>query len=538
MKEEGEKSIISTKKKTSIEDLPKVILLEIMKYEGVTEALALVSKRFHALSYDKSVARTISIDSQEKLQEILKPRTLPSLPSIDICLPDQFTVEDLKNTFSIHPNLLELSLDRVSIGEEGGTVIGNFLKSNKTLVSLKLDLNECEKGKEGIIPILESLETSKILRIFELVHRNVGKKEAEIIGRILEKNKKLEQLVLAMCNIGEEGIITIFKSVSKNSTLKELVLGGNAISEKGGIAIGEMLKMNSCLKELTLEGCNIDDKGAITIGESLKTNTTLEKLELERGLMGEGGIAEEGGAAIGKSLETNTTLKILSLLGHPIGEKGGIAIGEMLKINSTLEELSIPWCKIGKKGGIAIGKSLETNNNLKELYLSNNPLGEKGILAVSKGFKNNKSLKALDLGRIKICDEGVKIIGEALKTNLILEELYLGDDEVEIIGEESDIAFSKGLEDNKTLKALNLRGCTLYISSESIFEKFLEKNPTFRIWEGDFAEEDKIVSEAKKNNLTFIIKPHKPNYVDYNDVEEEDASSEGVGNFFDEQEEN
>jgi Ran GTPase-activating protein (RanGAP) involved in mRNA processing and transport len=623
MIEEDEKSIISTKKKTSIEDLPKVILLKIMNHEGVTEALAPVSKRFHFLSCDKSVARTIFINSQEKLQQILKPRTLPSLPSIEIWLPDQFTVEDLKNIMNIHSNLSSL-----------------------------------------------------------LMSWNMKKEDSISISNILETNKTLEALELIQCNIDEEGVITIFKSLAKNSTLRELGIGVNPISEKGGIAIGEMLKTNKSLKKLILEGCNMDDKTGIAIGESLKTNTTLEELALECSLMREGShIGEEGGEAIGKSLEINKALKGLYLGGNPIGEKGGTAIGESLKINSTLKKLNISGCNIGEEASITIGESLETSNSLKKLVLSNNPLGEKGILAMSKGFQNNKSLKVLDLRRIKICDEAAKIIGEALEMNSTLEELYLDD---EGIGEEGDIAISKGLENNKTLKildmggygdgmggygiseitakalgnmlktssalkvlrlsylcdedvldicngletnssleelslriddekgfgmqnidiaenidmenstsaskslnnmlklnstlkvlrfknsnissdsiidicsdlennktlkALSLRGCMLYTSSVSIFEKFLEKNPTFRIWEGGFVGEDKIVSEAKKNNLTFIISPDKRSYIDYNDVdhigdnfvlnnelEEEGSSSEGVGNLFEEEE--
>ena len=120
---------------------------------------------------------------------------------------------------------------------------------------------------------------------------------------------------------------------------------------------------------------------------------------------GEGWYSADGITAIADALRVNGGLTKMSLADNQLEEDGTKAICEALKQNKTLKELDLSgfWgSNIGGSAGAKhVAQMLGVNGGLTMLSLAKNKLGEEGTKAICEALEQNKTLKELDISGAK-----------------------------------------------------------------------------------------------------------------------------------------
>ena len=129
------------------------------------------------------------------------------------------------------------------------------------------------------------------------------------------------------------------------------------------------------------------------------------------------------------------------------------------KFMPVLTELNLKWNNFGAEGAIKIAESLKVNSALMSVKLEGNELGDEGWGAIFAGICGNKDSKimSLDASEENIGLAGGKLIAKALRTSVTgaLTKLSLARNK---LGEEGTKAICEALEQNTTLKELDISG--------------------------------------------------------------------------------
>lgn len=160
------------------------------------------------------------------------------------------------------------------------------------------------------------------------------KTACKYIAELIKTNKTITSLNLGLNNFSNIGIAIIAEALKDNITLTELNIGWNGIGEDGARAVGESLKHNTGLKTLHIDRNPLGDKGAEALSMGLKENSTLTDLIIERSE-----ISNAGGKALALALTENKTLEELRINDNPL-ENSGIYFIKALETNTTIERIS------------------------------------------------------------------------------------------------------------------------------------------------------------------------------------------------------
>jgi Ran GTPase-activating protein (RanGAP) involved in mRNA processing and transport len=250
----------------------------------------------------------------------------------------------------------------------------------------------------------------------------------------------------------------------------ELLLAAVACAGSGEIrGMPVQMMRDDSVSELDLRESNIGVEGGMLLAYLVPVMGGLTKMSLAKNVLG-----EEGTKAICEALEQNKTLKELDIRGAEYkGNIGGSAgakhVAKMLGVNGALTKLSLAQNKLDEEGTKAICEALEQNMTLKELDISgdwqvSNTGGSAGAKHVAKIVRVNGALTSLDLSSNQLCGldhfgrgtytaEGITAIADALRVNGGLTKLSLA---VNRLGEEGNKAICKALEQNTTLKELDI----------------------------------------------------------------------------------
>jgi len=260
-----------------------------------------------------------------------------------------------------------------------------------------------------------------------------------------------------------------------------------------------------------------------TIIDLSKLNNKVEKID-------DAELNEEDGIALGKALENNKTLQILSISifrikqmiwlfhlfwfnkrtlkltnidSNNIGDNGAIALGKALENNQTLQILSI--CIFRIKQMIWLFHLLLFNKRtLKPTNIGYNNVGENGAIALGKALENNKTLKTLDI-RIFRIKQMIWLFHLFWFNKRTLKLTNIGHNNV---GDNGAIALGKALENNKTLQILSI--CIFRIKQMIwLFHLFLFNKRTLKptnIGYNNVGDNGAIaLGKALENNQTLQI---------------------------------
>jgi len=173
-----------------------------------------------------------------------------------------------------------------------------------------------------------------------------------------------------------------------------------------------------------------------------------------------------------KKLKGTDPVETLDLSGKNLGVASAVVIASLISVNGGLTKLSIAKNKLGHEGTKTICEALEQNKTLKELDISGEMFGKSniggtaGVKHVAKMLGVNGGLTSLDLSSNQLCGlshfgsgtytaEGITAIADALRVNGALTKMSL---DCNMLGEEGTKAICEALEQNTTLKELDLSG--------------------------------------------------------------------------------
>ena len=358
---------------------------------------------------------------------------------------------------------------------------------------------------------------------------------------------KLEYLHLSVCHLDDDRLGILCDVLLGNSTLKKLCLKGNdKITSVGWGALSTVIRHPNCkLVDLDLSNTGITDEGSSILGSALSglsslkvlnlgwrqlisstlnyrawqtlfnqlSQTTIEYLNLESNqihdsslhtlanigtlkslsLKGISSSTPTGWSSFFHSLQRRgTQLVKLDISQNRIGDVGMAILGSLLSNMSTLKTLKMSnMLNVELVSGYSISSqgwqtlfnlSQNSSMGLVKLHLDSNEIGYEVFQSLIRMVSNMSSLKCLSLGgNSSMTPRSWQALTRYLRSpNFALEELHLNDNR---LNDDAVIAFTSALAHNKTLKRLNLEGCTMDEDDDSDDEEDNNELITERGWE-------------------------------------------------------
>lgn len=194
---------------------------------------------------------------------------------------------------------------------------------------------------------------------------------------------------------------------------------------------------------------------------------------------------------LSKSVAANRVLEELNLrFPTALGDHDADILSATLKKNQSVKTFRLLTAGISPEGAVSFAAMLAENSTLEELDVSGNSLGGVGVKNLLRPLMANKdgelpantSLKRLHIGRNKIGKQtgGASAIAQTLCTNKTLTHFSMQN---EHLGADRAREILKSLEVNKTLKELDISGCSDFNGDVSmVFMDLLVKyNFTLRV---------------------------------------------------------
>ncbi|CAF0841622.1 unnamed protein product [Brachionus calyciflorus] len=296
-----------------------------------------------------------------------------------------------------------------------------FLKGTVTTDG-RLDLCKQVIGPSGIKPLLDSMENNKNIDRLLLGNNIIGDDGGFLIGEFIKSGKSpLTVWYIAGNNLTHKGIKPICDALVNDSQVTALWLKRNPLKSDGMIHIGNLMRVNSNIQTLDLLNCGLLDKGVEILMENLKENKTLKHLYLSAN-----GITPIGLESVRKYW--SGCLETLFLGANRVGDDGAKIIADILKNDTTLQRLNLSSCRIGSQGMKYLCESLKDNRSLLNLDIgymkASMDLGELGNFIENEGadylselIETNQSLMCLNITHNHITQIGMKRIVEAVKKN-------------------------------------------------------------------------------------------------------------------------
>jgi Ran GTPase-activating protein (RanGAP) involved in mRNA processing and transport len=299
------------------------------------------------------------------------------------------------------------------------------------------------------------------------------------------KDSKIMSLDAASENISPAGVKLITEalrtSVTGALTLTNLL--GNQLDAKSAKMLAEVAKQ----KGISLCGIRRDQTTAVFFGKGLQPPdaillaSDLSQAVVTGGLtkmsLANNKLGEEGTKAICEALEQNKTLKELDISGSfyggsNIGGSAGVKhVAKMLGVNGGLTALNLSSNRLDDEGVSAVCEAIQNNKETKlaSLNFENNGISPVGANAVTAMVAVTGGLTSLDLSSNQLCGldyhdrgtytaVGITAIADALRVNGGLTKLSLARNHLE---EEGTKAICEALEQNTTLKELDIRGSNI-----------------------------------------------------------------------------
>ncbi|XP_078366418.1 NLR family CARD domain-containing protein 4-like [Oculina patagonica] len=244
--------------------------------------------RQHCLSFVRDI-EIYDLTSKEfmlvnnVLSLVKSPRNVDIKGSVNVTryhaqLIEKMTVSCIQFT----ENLRSLTLERINLSAKRGTVIARSLHQAPNLQKLDLSWNPLYSG---VSDLAENLHHVPQLTELKLTVVHMGEKECEILAASLKDVKKLQLLDLSFNPLGH-GIIELAKHLNSVPALNELTLAGTQMGEEEATALAHCLKSLTELKKLDLSW-NPLGHGIIELAKHLHCVSHLTQLWLIGTQMGE-----------------------------------------------------------------------------------------------------------------------------------------------------------------------------------------------------------------------------------------------------------
>ena len=321
---------------------------------------------------------------------------------------------------NIGPAGVKLIAEALRTSVTGGLTVANLMRNHLDVESAKMLAEVAKQKGISLCGIQRDQTTANFL------YKGLEPPDAILLGSDLSQaivTGALTDLYIWSNSIKDEGITAICNAVqgNKESKLAKLNVGDNNISPIGATAVAAMVAVTSGLMALNLSSNSLKDEGVNAVCEAIQSNKETKLTSLHFSYNGIGPVGANAVAAMVAMVAVTGGLTITSLAGNELGEEGTKALCEALEQNKTLKELDISGDWFGNKGsnigGSAgakhVAKMLDVNGALTKLSLAKNEFGEEGTKAICEALEQNKSLKELDISGDWSGNKGSNIGGSA-----------------------------------------------------------------------------------------------------------------------------
>ena len=356
---------------------------------------------------------------------------------------------------------------------------------------------------ENCVEFFRALNNSR-LKVTKLIVEDLTDQTTEHFAVGLAESQSVQALKLKYCNISSAGAVSIFRSLEHNTSLEELDPSENrqlaeGDSEAVGCAIESTLNVNRKLRALNLHGCGITDPIAKHISTGLIKNTSLVTLDIEQCTLS---------ISCGVFLLTHPTVRIT------VDEVNILGVGRVKMDRNTIrcesyfgpvfylssDTLRCQRVQIDSQNAVDIFRSLEHNTSLEELDLSGNSQLAEGDseavgCAIEKLLNENKTLKVLNLYGCGLTNEVASYIANGLAQNHSVRKVILHSN---YIGSSGVVSIFRSLEHNTSLEELDLSGNSQLAKGDSeavgcTIERMLNLNTTLKVLNLNCCEIDTTV---------------------------------------------
>lgn len=251
-----------------------------------------------------------------------------------------------------------------------------------------LELEGCQLGRQGMLPVIETLKQSSELRIrrLNLVDNAITPSLCAMLVSVLATNGDLyiNHLDLSFNKISDAGCGAIANLIAladgdPDDEINSLVLVSCDIGPASLSRLFYSLSENSNLQTLDVSKNNLDERAAALLADALVTNTTLVSLTLQ-----ETGLNPSKMKKLKDGLAKNRAITYLDLSQNlGLGSPGAIVLCEALLENSTVEMVNLCKCQIDSKAGPTLADLVMLSRSVEDLNLSYNYMGETAVLALN-----------------------------------------------------------------------------------------------------------------------------------------------------------
>ena len=347
--------------------------------------------------------------------------------------------------FYSNPQIVYIDLSLNKLGDEGGTVIGNYLLVNTPLVYVDLRSNGI--GIQGCISLFKGLKsnfhvTNLDLSAVDGIDRNrVGTEGCKYLGAVLQFNEILSNLNISMCGITADGCRFLGPGLSENKALVTLDLTANRFGSVGAINLFSM-----------------DDSFGVL--------TTL--------ILSRNGIGDDAAKPICRQLARSKTINNLDLSFNSLGKKFLKHLYESLQFRQV-KYLNLSKNKFGPECADYFHIIIRDYPEIKYLNLSYNQFRDDALIQIIDALKINESMISLDLSDTAMCDEAASKLAVVLKTHPSLQKLYIATNR---ITDDGGVMIAKALATNNALVVLSMKNNELRDDTAFALLESLSHNTT------------------------------------------------------------
>ena len=334
--------------------------------------------------------------------------------------------------------------DRLIRAIRGNTTISTVEIDGNALVCFTLEEVTQLVEAIGSVPELKSLFVRALvapLNVLTVLIREASGLQkitlasVQLAGESTEFNQALSNLhflqEVRFCNMGFRRNFSFDEMVRALAGLPvlekieiEVEQGASVTSE----AMGKLCDVTT-LNELRMSPIDFSVQHIQAMASALETNTCTELLELG---LGDGDHTSETWFAMANMLRVNSALTSLTMISFDgLDDDACIALANALEYNTCLQEFSLSRCGLDRvmstKAALVLVKLLRSNHCLTEYSMNSIGIGEEGLIAVAKALEQNSTLKKLNLQKFDAdvtAKGGLQALLDMLQTNVVLEHIH------------------------------------------------------------------------------------------------------------------
>ena len=354
-------------------------------------------------------------------------------------------------------SLKKLNLSYNFLGNNGITKLSECFKSNKSLISLKVEENHIFNDglinfaknigykynktlskinfknnsitNEGIIEFCSILKDEPENRFTKIDFRMnpIDKNGLSELDFFLSKFNNIYKLFYMnfYANVSFENLFFYTKSLNK---IKQLIFLSYYLPEQCIKDFNDLLLNNKNIEKIVFSIYRDNNEILIkNIYTGIKNNIKLTHLFLPMCCM-----KDEGAELLSKALFNNISIQEINLEDNKIGLRGIKELSEKVFGKISINKINLAHNLMDEECAFYLGQSLKNALNIKYLYLNSNKLMDNGCKHISEGLSDNKTLIELNLDYNKITNIGINYLSKtlikiesfmklSLSTNLITE---------------------------------------------------------------------------------------------------------------------